>query len=172
MFTAQSNDEISHRTFRLILVFATAVVAVTTPHFTLFVNLIGSVACTMLGTATSHFPPPDFFRLVLPRVYQSARCRTLWVILMHVELTGCGCARSLLSPCHVFPTRLCVLSCICRTSLKHTPTQTHTRTAFVLPTIFYLRLVDNPTTMLYVKSAAIVIFRRLGWRHMPCGDAQ
>ena len=28
----------------------------------------------------------------------------------------------------------------------------------MLPTIFYVRLVDNPTTMLYVKSAAIVIF--------------
>ena len=59
MLTAQSNDEISLRTFRLVLVFATAVVAVTTPHFTLFVNLIGSVACTMLGTGC--FLSPRFF---------------------------------------------------------------------------------------------------------------
>ena len=75
-------DDIAQRGFRFILVLGTAVIAVITPHFTLFVNLIGAVACTML--------------------------------------------------------------------------------AFVLPAIFYLRLVDNPSNMLYAKTAAIVIFGLTG----------
>ena len=44
------SDDILQRVFRLTLVLVSAIIAVVTPHFTLFVNLIGSVACTMLGT--------------------------------------------------------------------------------------------------------------------------
>ena len=45
------SDDIVQRAFRFTLVLVSAVIAVVTPHFTLFVNLIGAVACTMLGTS-------------------------------------------------------------------------------------------------------------------------
>ena len=77
-----SAEDLAQRGFRFLLVLGTAVIAVITPHFTLFVNLIGAVACTML--------------------------------------------------------------------------------AFVLPSIFYLRLVDGPSTLLYVKTACIVLFGLTG----------
>lgn len=75
-------EDVTQRAFRLLLVLGTATIAVITPHFTLFVDLIGSIACTML--------------------------------------------------------------------------------AFVLPTIFYVKLVDKPSVFLYVQSAGIVLFGVVG----------